>query len=421
MAAITFLYRSTLPEAKLKIRLFYSLDKKKQNIEVFTKIKVTKVYWEKYHTAKRISDVSMKNMQAQVIRSCNDIENYIIDKVESVEVAVLSKDWLEDIVEQYYKQEKKIVKQKDSEFLDHWFDRYMIDRRLDASIATIKKAHVIKQLILRFQKDKKRKLNVRDVDVKFRRVFEEYCLQNGYSQNTISRTMVFIKTVCNHAKIFDVEISNTIDLFKTKREKVKNIYLDEREIELLEQMGPLSETLENVKDWLLISCYTGQRVSDFMRFDKNMIRYQKGRDGALKAFIEFGQQKTKKLMSIPLSSKVMSILDKRNGEFPIAISDQKYNDFIKEVCMTAGIDNLVEGSKKVKLKSGDWRKVSGVYKKWELVSSHIGRRSFATNNYGKIPTVFLMNMTGHGSESMFLTYIGKGSNDIAMELSEYFD
>lgn len=421
MAAITFLYRSTLPEAKLKIRLFYSLDKKKQNIEVFTKIKVTKVYWEKYHVAKRISDVSMKNMQAQVIRSCNDIENYIIDKVESVEVAVLSKDWLEDVVEQYYKQEKKIVKQKEPEFLDHWFDRYMIDRRLDASIATIKKAHVIKQLILRFQKDKKRKLNVRDVDVKFRRVFEEYCLQNGYSQNTISRTMVFIKTVCNHAKIFDVEISSTIDLFKTKREKVKNIYLDEREIELLEQMEPLSETLENAKDWLLISCYTGQRVSDFMRFDKNMIRYQKGRDGALKAFIEFGQQKTKKLMSIPLSSKVMSILDKRNGEFPIAISDQKYNDFIKEVCMTAGIDNLVEGSKKVKLKSGDWRKVSGVYKKWELVSSHIGRRSFATNNYGKIPTVFLMNMTGHGSESMFLTYIGKGSNDIAMELSEYFD
>ncbi|WP_156424163.1 hypothetical protein [Myroides odoratus] len=69
----------------------------------------------------------------------------------------------------------------------------------------------------------------------------------------------------------------------------------------------------------------------------------------------------------------------------------------------------------------EWRIDKGMFKKHELVTSHIGRRSFATNNYGKIPTVFLMNMTGHSTEQMFLKYIGKGSNDIAMELSEYFD
>ena len=55
-----------------------------------------------------------------------------------------------------------------------------------------------------------------------------------------------------------------------------------------------------------------------------------------------------------------------------------------------------------------------------LVSSHIGRRSFASNNYGKIPTSFLMYITGHTTEAMFLTYIGKSNKDIAMELTNYF-
>ena len=61
-----------------------------------------------------------------------------------------------------------------------------------------------------------------------------------------------------------------------------------------------------------------------------------------------------------------------------------------------------------------------MYSKNELVTSHIGRRSFATNNYGKIPTPLLMSATGHTTEKMFLEYIGKTETDRAMQLAEYF-
>jgi len=54
------------------------------------------------------------------------------------------------------------------------------------------------------------------------------------------------------------------------------------------------------------------------------------------------------------------------------------------------------------------RKKYGRFAKWELVSSHIGRRSFATNHFGKIPTPIIIAATGHKSESIFLKYIGKG-------------
>ena len=67
-----------------------------------------------------------------------------------------------------------------------------------------------------------------------------------------------------------------------------------------------------------------------------------------------------------------------------------------------------------------WRKRTGNFEKWELVSSHIGRRSFATNNYGVIPTSALAYATGHKSEAMFLKYMGKNSMDMALVLADYF-
>jgi intein/homing endonuclease len=55
--------------------------------------------------------------------------------------------------------------------------------------------------------------------------------------------------------------------------------------------------------------------------------------------------------------------------------------------------------------------------KWKAVSSHIGRRSFATNYYGKINTALLISATGHASEKQFLTYVGKPQEDKAMALA----
>lgn len=427
MATISFMFRTTKDKANIKLRFFFRKENKNAFIETNTKLVVTREYWEKYHNATRIRDITYRNMQNEVHNELNDIENYVLEQALDKDVSFYDKDWLNQVIDQYYHPGEIVVDgnnekvEKVSEILLDWFDIYKEDRKRTASDATLRKVNVVKQLVSRYQKDKRKKLLVRDVDVKFCTKFEEYCYDNGYSTNTISRTVVFVKTICNHAKANGVMVSNTFDLVKTKREKVKSIYLNENDILKLEKLKDLTETLDNARDWLLISCYTGQRVSDFMRFEKDMIKYHTNKKGELKAILEFMQQKTSKQMSIPLSSKVLDILDKREGEFPRAISDQKYNEYIKDVCEVAKLNDRVEGTKKVEVSKGVWRNKKGIFKKWELVSSHIGRRSFATNNYGKIPTVFLMNMTGHGTEKMFLTYIGKGSNDIAMELSEYFD
>ena len=62
----------------------------------------------------------------------------------------------------------------------------------------------------------------------------------------------------------------------------------------------------------------------------------------------------------------------------------------------------------------------GHYEKWKVISSHVCRRSFATNFYGRIPTSILMNITAHGTETVFLSYIGKTTYDNAYQMFEYF-
>lgn len=52
---------------------------------------------------------------------------------------------------------------------------------------------------------------------------------------------------------------------------------------------------------------------------------------------------------------------------------------------------------------------------------HIGRRSFATNFYGKIPTPLLMEATGHTTENVFLKYINPVDENRVISLSNYFN
>ena len=56
----------------------------------------------------------------------------------------------------------------------------------------------------------------------------------------------------------------------------------------------------------------------------------------------------------------------------------------------------------------------GMYPKYELITSHTMRRSFATNYFGKIETPIIMEITEHSRESTFLTYIGMHQNKDAL-------
>ena len=419
MATVNFLYRSTKEKANLHLRLLYRFNETDFVFGANTKFEVLKDYWNKQHK-KKSKDIDISNRQTEVNTELNKIENHVLNAFNSVNPDEINKEWLQTQIDYYYNppQQAEKLPTELNKYLLHYIDV----KRTEVTESTIKKCNVIKQLLTRYQSHYKKNLLLTDIDTNFKTHFENYCLSNGYAPNTIARTIRFIKTICKHAKSNGLETSYQLDSIKVKYHKIESIYLTVNELEAIEKTSGLVEHLNNARDWLLISCYTGQRVSDFMRFTKEMIRFEKNKEGVLKPLIEFTQKKTGKEMTVPLSQKVMDILGKRNGEFPRAISDQKYNDYIKIVCREAKITQKVNGSviSETAPESGIYRKETGVFEKCDLVTSHIGRRSFATNNYGTIPTSFLIYVTGHSTEAMFLNYIGKSNKDIAMELTNYF-
>ena len=419
MATVNFLYRSTKEKANLHLRLLYRFNETDFVFGANTKFEVLKDYWNKQHK-KKSKDIDISNRQTEVNTELNKIENHVLNAFNSVNPDEINKEWLQTQIDYYYNppQQAEKLPTELNKYLLHYIDA----KRTEVTESTIKKCNVIKQLLTRYQSHYKKNLLLTDIDTNFKTHFENYCLSNCYAPNTIARTIRFIKTICKHAKSNGLETSYQLDSIKVKYHKIESIYLTVNELETIEKTRGLVEHLDNARDWLLISCYTGQRVSDFMRFTKEMIRFEKNKEGVLKPLIEFTQKKTGKEMTVPLSQKVMDILSKRNGEFPRAISDQKYNDYIKIVCREAKITQKVNGSviSETAPESGIYRKETGVFEKCDLVTSHIGRRSFATNNYGTIPTSFLIYVTGHSTEAMFLNYIGKSNKDIAMELTNYF-
>lgn len=418
MATVNFLYRSKKENACLVIRLLYRYNNTDYTLGTQTKYEVSKEYWSKQHN-KRLKDIDLMDRQTEVKTELKNIEKHILKAFNQTDTSLINKDWLKAQIKEYY---NPSTSDNLPNSLVKYMETYIDYKRNEVKESTIKKCRVIKHLLIRFEAEHNKTLLINDIDTHFKKRFEDYCTKNGYAPNTIARNIRFIKTVCRHAQSNGLETSYQLDNIKTKYHKTETIYLTDSELEAIKNTDLEKEYLDNVRDWLLISCYTGQRVSDFMRFQKDWIRYEKNKSGEFKPLIEFTQVKTEKTMTIPLSLKVMEILNKRNGDFPRTISDQKYNNYVKEVCKLAGINQVVEGSKKTETYPGSkiYRKESGSYQKWELVSSHIGRRSFATNNYGNIPTSFLIYITGHNSEAMFLNYIGKSNKDIAMELTNYF-
>ena len=59
--------------------------------------------------------------------------------------------------------------------------------------------------------------------------------------------------------------------------------------------------------------------------------------------------------------------------------------------------------------------------KWQLLETHTARRSFATNMYKMgVPSITIMNITAHKTESAFLTYIKVTPNEHAKILQGIF-
>jgi integrase len=62
------------------------------------------------------------------------------------------------------------------------------------------------------------------------------------------------------------------------------------------------------------------------------------------------------------------------------------------------------------------------FKKYELISTHTARRSFATNEYlNETSIIAIMSITGHKTEKSFLKYIKLSNRDHAKQMQKQWE
>ena len=426
MASVSFFLRSKIATKESTIWCRF----RDKNIDLSQPIPHLKVKLNEWKDgrckspSKKMFDTDVETINVQLSK----LESAIIADFQNLTPYSEYKTWLKDIITPKAKTNQI---QQFSENIIDFIDSYIELKKQNVTPSTIKKAKVVKQLLIRYVAYKRNNpqsltnLLFKDLSNYFRNDFEKYCLEEQYKISTTYRNLKFVKMICNVAESFDIEIHKHVSTWKFEIEKAskntpKSIYLTFEELDKIERTEMPFDYLNNAKHWLLIACYTGQRVSDYLNFTKSNI--VEDSDG--QKYLEFTQMKTNSKMKIPLLKKVQEVLDKRNGDFPRKISDVNLNLYIKEVCKIAGIDEMIFNGKVLSVKDENnikrTRKVFASYPKHELVTSHIGRKSFATNFYEKIPTTYLLNFTGHKSEKQLLSYINKTEVEKAKSTAEIF-
>ncbi|MBL7882584.1 MAG: tyrosine-type recombinase/integrase [Bacteroidia bacterium] len=287
------------------------------------------------------------------------------------------------------------------------FAEHLVDTT-DRKYFTKKQLRQSIRLLREFKQESKRSLHLDSIDLDFYDQYMSFLIGRNYGKNSIGTFIKNVKVFMNEA--VDRKLTTNLQFknrrFKTVEEPSESIYLTEAEIQRLCDLDLSSNLrLDKVKDLFIIACYTGLRFSDLVQLRNENIN----KEGSL---VRIRTQKTGELVIIPLKSHVKHILAKHEGIPPQAISNQKMNDYLKELGQLAEIKEAVLISF---TKGGEQQNV--VFEKWQLITTHTARRSFATNAYlQNVPTISIMKITGHRTEKSFLKYIKISQEDNANKL-----
>jgi integrase len=286
------------------------------------------------------------------------------------------------------------------------------------SIGSYNEVRILRDKLNEFIKSRRIKaFGFENITLNFYYDFMKFLKGKNYSTNYIGKMVKVVKMVMNEG--LERKLHANLD-FKLKRfvkstEETPQIYLTQKELSHLERLDlSLNKRLDGVRDLLILGAWTGLRFSDFTKIRKNDINLN-AKDG--KGYILKKTAKTGETVQIPILEPVIRLLNKYRGltpnGLPVAISNQRFNDYVKELGQIAGLDEPIETAV---TKGG--MVVTKSIPKYQALSSHVCRRSFATNLFEMgVPTLTIRAITGHKTETAFLRYIRVTPKGHADEIS----
>ena len=251
------------------------------------------------------------------------------------------------------------------------FDDYIDKGKPIKTYNTIKGQVTVRNYIEIFAKEKGFKITFDIIDEGFFELLRDYSYQTKeIKQNYFCKIIKVLKSFLNWATDKGYNITRDFEKFKASDHDIDIIYLSFEELMKLYNKDMKSDKLSQVRDFYCMGCFTGLRFSDLSKLHLANISDD---------HIVISIQKTKtQNHAIKLNKYAKEILNKYKGTIyePLpVISSQKFNEYIKDCCQLAEINQ----SFTIHWFVGNQKK-SLTQPKHRFITSHTARKTFITNS-----------------------------------------
>lgn len=318
-----------------------------------------------------------------------------------------------DVKEAYgrIKKDKDPTRKDESrELVYAYIDKYVSEQSTTLAKATLVIYSTLRKHLVAFGKDKSRKIAFAEMDKSFFKAFQNYLIEDkGMMNTTVAKQLSTLKTLLRYAEDAGIETPSNYKGFTIKREPLPVIALTEQELEEIfyfdfsdhtkiitgiREPKVSYATLDRVRDIFCMMCETGLRFSD--------VQYLK-RINIVGDELRLTTLKTKQRLNIPITEYARLIFKKyEESPKPLpTISNQRFNNYLKDVCKEIGITSPVEITRFY----GAERRTD-VMPKFELITAHTGRKTFCTLSLARgMQTEQVMKISGHTSYKSFKVYV----------------
>ncbi len=222
--------------------------------------------------------------------------------------------------------------------------------------------------------------------------------EKGNAQNTIAGVVKQLKPFLNWARDERGQ-ALAVDPGKlpVQWEDVEKCWLSADELDQIAR-ALLPSNLALVRDAFVFCCYTGLRYSDLHDLHQgNLYDWDGGQ------VLRLTQTKTRTGVSIYLTPPALALLARYDGTrarlLPV-LANAVMNRYLKRIARLAGIERMVEVVETI-----GGRVMKRPVSKWELVTMHTARHTFATQSLMRgMPVEVLQKVLGHANIKTTLIY-----------------
>lgn len=409
MATINFYLDK--PDSKGKCPIFLVCQHKGRKFRQYTSEKLLPKYWD---TKKQ------KAVKLPGAGEINDHLEELHEKIKGVERTLrrTNPKFTFDDLKYAYKQDEPL-KLNLFDFLDH----FILEVEDSRKKKSIKEYRTIYNDLKGYEEYYKTTLSFDRINDSFLNKYLAFLVKvKENTQNTIAKKISTLKTLLNYGIRGKHHNNLAFKEFKVKKIETQKVYLEKKELSLIYNLD-LSDNLklEKVRDVFCFGCFTGLRYGDIRKLKHAEIFTKQKEDGTITKEYKSYAQKTSTPNVVPLNDYAIKILDKyapKKEDSPTlsqteieklnlqkyalpVISNQKMNDYIKDVAKLAKVNSKVIVTRFMGSKRTD-----ETFEKHQLIATHAARRTFSILSLEQGMRIeVLQKILGHRSIRTTMKYV----------------